>query len=192
MRMVRVREKVSRNSSGFRFNVSFVDCTSVFVKSNFAGLQAHRKRWKSARASPTPHHTLNEERTARFTAQPLSALVATPQKRQKNPTNSETFTNIWQIEWNGIGSMKFETVRIHFLNIFGLLSYRNSATMATWRNDFCSLFSLDFVRLTMLLLAQYEIRVELLKACLKTTANNLHKFRSKLFWKFPKVKKGFL
>ena len=33
MRMVRVREKVFRNSSGFRFNVSFVDCTSVFVKS---------------------------------------------------------------------------------------------------------------------------------------------------------------
>ena len=33
MRMVRVREKVFRNRSGFRFNVSFVDCTSVFVKS---------------------------------------------------------------------------------------------------------------------------------------------------------------
>ena len=29
---------------------------------------------KSARASPTPHLTLNEERNARFTAQPLSAL----------------------------------------------------------------------------------------------------------------------
>ena len=35
MRMVRVREKVFRNSSGFRFNVTFVDCTSVFVKSVF-------------------------------------------------------------------------------------------------------------------------------------------------------------
>ena len=33
MRMVRVREKVFRNSSGFRFNVSLVDCTSLFVKS---------------------------------------------------------------------------------------------------------------------------------------------------------------
>ena len=33
MRMVRVREKVFRHSSGFRFNVSFVDCTSVLVKS---------------------------------------------------------------------------------------------------------------------------------------------------------------
>ena len=33
MRVVRVTEKVFRNSSGFRFNVSFVDCTPVFVKS---------------------------------------------------------------------------------------------------------------------------------------------------------------
>ena len=48
----------------------------VCKKENFAGLQAHRKRGKSARASPTLHHTLNEERSARFTAQHLSALVA--------------------------------------------------------------------------------------------------------------------
>ena len=47
----------------------------VCKKENFAGDQAHRKREKSARASPTPHHTLNEERSARFTAQPLSALA---------------------------------------------------------------------------------------------------------------------
>ena len=33
MRMVRVREKAFRNSIGFRFNVSLVDCTSLFVKS---------------------------------------------------------------------------------------------------------------------------------------------------------------
>ena len=33
MRMVRVREKVFRNSTGFRFNVCFVNCMSVFVKS---------------------------------------------------------------------------------------------------------------------------------------------------------------
>ena len=32
-RMVRVREKVFRNSSGFICNVSFVEWTSVFVKS---------------------------------------------------------------------------------------------------------------------------------------------------------------
>ena len=31
--MVRLREKVFRNSSGYKFNVSFVDWTSVFVKS---------------------------------------------------------------------------------------------------------------------------------------------------------------
>ena len=42
---------------------------------NFAGLQAHRKRRKSAHTSLTRHHTLNEERSARFTAQHLSALL---------------------------------------------------------------------------------------------------------------------
>ena len=35
----------------------------------------HRKRGRSARASPSPHHTLAQERTARFTAQPFSALA---------------------------------------------------------------------------------------------------------------------
>ena len=35
--------------------------------------------------------------------------------------------------------MKFETVRIHFLSdVFGFLSSKNFATMATWRNDFSS------------------------------------------------------
>ena len=54
----------------YRKKIAFPVCK----KENFAGLQAHRKRGKSARASPTPHHTLNEERRARFTAQHLSAL----------------------------------------------------------------------------------------------------------------------
>ena len=36
--------------------------------------------------------------------------------------------------------MKFEAVRILYLNdVFGLLSFKNFATMATWRNDFSSL-----------------------------------------------------
>ena len=45
-----------------------------------------------------------------------------------------------------IKSMKFETVRIHFLSDvltfwrFGLFSSRNLATMATWCNDFSSLY----------------------------------------------------
>ena len=46
-----------------------------YKKENFAGPQGHRKRGKSARASPTPHRTLNEEQSARFIAQPLSALI---------------------------------------------------------------------------------------------------------------------
>ena len=37
--------------------------------------------------------------------------------------------------------MRFETVQIHFLSdVFGLLSSRNFATMATWHNDFSSLY----------------------------------------------------
>ena len=54
----------------YRKKIGFPVCK----KENFAGLEAHRKRGKSARASPTPHRTLNEERSARFTAQHLSAL----------------------------------------------------------------------------------------------------------------------
>ncbi len=36
-----------------------------------------RKSGKSARASPTPHHTLHKARTARFIAQPSPALMLT-------------------------------------------------------------------------------------------------------------------
>ena len=63
----------------YRKKIGFPVCK----KENFAGLQAHRKRGKSARASPTPHHTLNEERSARFTAQPLSALIVVVQNNGK-------------------------------------------------------------------------------------------------------------
>ena len=44
-------------------------------KGNFAGLQVHGKRGKSAHASPTPYHTSLEELSARFITQPLSALI---------------------------------------------------------------------------------------------------------------------
>ena len=60
----------------YRKKIGFPVCK----KENFAGLQAHRKRGKSARASPTPHHTLNEERSARFITQPLSALPENGEK----------------------------------------------------------------------------------------------------------------
>ena len=41
---------------------------------------------------------------------------------------------------------KFETVGVHILSdVFGLLSSRNFATMATWRNDFSSLFYKGFL-----------------------------------------------
>jgi len=38
--------------------------------------------------------------------------------------------------------MKFDTVGIHFLSdVFGLLSSRNFATLATWHNDFSYLLN---------------------------------------------------
>ena len=55
----------------YRKKIGFPVCK----KENFAGLEAHRKRGKSARTSPTSHRKLNEERSARFTAQALSALL---------------------------------------------------------------------------------------------------------------------
>ena len=54
----------------------------------------------------------------------------------------ENFPNIWQIKWNWIRSMKFETVQLHFLSdVFGLVWSRNFATMVTWRNNFSSLLA---------------------------------------------------
>ena len=46
----------------YRKKIEFPVCK----KENFAGLQAHRKRGKSARASPTLHHTLNEDAERSF------------------------------------------------------------------------------------------------------------------------------
>ena len=45
--------------------------TLILQSENFADLKTHRERGKRARASPTPYHTLHDERTARFFAQPL-------------------------------------------------------------------------------------------------------------------------
>ena len=52
----------------------------------------------------------------------------------------ENFAKIWQIKWNWIRLTRFETVRIHILSeVFGLLSSRNFATVATWLSDFSPL-----------------------------------------------------
>ena len=51
-------------------------CHFRFVERRFlAAINLHRKRRRSARASPSPHHTLDQERTASFTARSFSALV---------------------------------------------------------------------------------------------------------------------
>ena len=60
-------------------------------------------------------------------------------------STTENFVNIWQIKWNWIRWMKFETGWIPFLiDVFGLLWSRNIATitMATWCNNFPSLLEM--------------------------------------------------
>ena len=53
-------------------------------------LQTHRKRRKSTRTNPTPHHTSIEERSACcFIAQPLSAVHATARPSAPSLIQSE-------------------------------------------------------------------------------------------------------
>jgi len=53
----------------------FEKCGGILT---FSWLETQRRRRKSARTNPTPHHTSLEERSARVViAQPLSALHAT-------------------------------------------------------------------------------------------------------------------
>ena len=62
-------------------------------------------------------------------------------------STSENFANVWHTKWNWIRSMKSEIVRIHFpeffkSDVFGLLSLRDFATIATWRTTYYKLISL--------------------------------------------------
>ena len=105
----------------YRKKIEFPVCK----KENFAGLQAHRKRGKSARASPTPRHTLNEERSARFTAQYLSALVETTQFAWMGKESPISRANWWKVSF-------FELVKLFenymcardFLSLFFFYSKR--------------------------------------------------------------------
>ena len=55
---------------------------------------------------------------------------------------SRRFANIWRIKWNWIRSTKFETMQNYFLNDFRFVVIHNFCyLMATWRNDFSSLFT---------------------------------------------------
>ena len=53
-------------------------CHFRFGEGRFlVAINCTEKRGRSARASPSPHDTFTQERTARFTARPFSALVLT-------------------------------------------------------------------------------------------------------------------
>ena len=47
--------------------------------------------------------------------------------------NRENFANIWQIKWNWIISMKFETVRIYFFSEFSFCCHRK--ILQPWQRD---------------------------------------------------------
>ena len=69
----------------------------------------------------------------------------------------ENFANIWQIKWNWIRSIKFETVQIHFLSEFSVrLSSRNFATTGTWRNDSSLFYKGDKSTVTSLRIHIYD------------------------------------
>ena len=58
--------------------------------------------------------------------------------------------------------MKFETVRINFFyDVFRLLSSRNFATMATWRNDFFLFCKFYFLSLSssIVLVIEQNLRI---------------------------------
>ena len=93
MRMVRVRDKVYRNRSGLRFNASFVDCTSVFVKSvirtaNIISITVMLHSGGGARETPVrSSYTLKPEKSVViiYTSQnvitkPLHRTVGNPMK----------------------------------------------------------------------------------------------------------------
>ena len=73
-------------SSNYKKKIGF----PVYKKENFACLRAQRKRGKNSRASPTPHHTSLEEQSARFIAQPLSALLYDQVKIKKSKSRAES------------------------------------------------------------------------------------------------------
>ena len=70
-----------------------------------------------------------EQKSCLFPLQKLDTVLS--------DSTRENFVNICQIKWNWIRSMKFEAVWILFSSdVFGLLSSKNFAFMATLRNDF--------------------------------------------------------
>ena len=127
MRMVRVREKVFRNSSGFRFNVSFVDCTSVFVYHSFSIKTDTSYQVVSPPSSP-------QRWLVSFPRQGLTPGLPSPPQASPLMTNfSASSPGLSQERELGIGSsnccifeMKHATgmetcTKIYFLFIFNLV-----------------------------------------------------------------------
>ena len=104
-------------------------CTSIMLIWSFLCRRCTPGTWKFQISHARFMESVNTTQKLSFSFSKLNTVLS--------DSTWENFTNICQIKWNWMGSMKFETVRIHFLSdVFGLLSSKNFATMTTWRNDF--------------------------------------------------------
>ena len=97
--------------------------TSRYSGSKLSGLQ--QKIWIGKRATQKFSFSLSKLRFAPF------------------GFNPEHFADIWQIKWNWV----WNSANPLFKCLFDLLSPRNFATMATWRNDFSPLLSYLYFKL---------------------------------------------
>ena len=104
-------------------------CTCIMLIWSFLCRRCTPATWKFQISHARFMESVNTTQKLSFSFSKLNTVLS--------DSTWENFTNICQMKWNWMGSMKFEKVRIHFLSdVFGLLSSKNFATMTTWRNDF--------------------------------------------------------
>ena len=113
----------------------------------------HRKRGRSARASLSPHHTLDQERTARFTTRPFSALV----RRRANARNVSFRISLrWTIHIiNPVDNVKLLKGKYNALRL--VLKQRHDGTRK-WPSDaFLVLYTNVKLHISFLLVAKGEV-----------------------------------
>ena len=125
--------RTAKKAKGFYLqNNKFARASLYFV--HFFAVVAPLRHETSWFRTPALWSRWRQHKSCRFPLLNLDTVLS--------DSTRENFANTCQIKWNWISSMKFEAVRIHFLSdFFGLLSSKNFVTMATWRNDLCSLLS---------------------------------------------------
>ena len=125
------RQRERQKSNGFRLAKQQL-CTCITLFCRFPNRRCPTSTWNFLISRA---HFIEQVNTTWKFSFPVCKLRSCP-----FGFNTRNVANIWQIKWNGIKSMKSETVRTHFLiKVFGLLSSRNFATIARSRSHFSSL-----------------------------------------------------